>query len=125
MVTNDMIEQCFTLILDKKFQQAKELVAQNMRNTKSNRVMGSAFAIEGLISMESAKLPTLPLDSNDVPKFKRILNEKESSIWSDDFDKGYFATWKKFLKFADEKGLFEQQRVVENPSEEEEHDEGS
>ncbi|MBM3896960.1 MAG: hypothetical protein FJ358_00290 [Thaumarchaeota archaeon] len=125
MVANDIIEQCFTLIIEKKFQQAKELVSQNMRNTKSNRVMGSAFAIDGLISIESAKLSALPHDSNDVPKFRRILNEKESSIWSDDFDKGYFATWKKFLKFADEKGLLEQQRVVENPSKEEEHDEGS
>lgn len=125
MVANDIIEQCFTLIIEKKFQQAKELVSQNMRNTKSNRVMGSAFAIDGLISIESAKLSALPHDSNDVPKFRKILNEKESSIWSDDFDKGYFATWKKFLKFADEKGLLEQQRVVENPSKQEEHDEGS
>ena len=125
MVTNEIVEQCFTLIMEKKFQIAKERIAQNMGNTKSSRVMGSAFAIEGLISMQSAKPPTLPFDPNDITKFKRMLNEKESSTWSDDFDKGYFATWKKFLKFADEKGLFGQQGVVENPSKEEEHDEGS
>lgn len=124
MVTNEIVEQCFTLIMEKKFQEAKARVARDMGNTKSSRVMGSASAIEGLISMQSAKPPTLPFDPHDVTKFKRMLYEKESSLWSDDFDKGYFATWKKFLKFADEKGLFEHS-VVENPSEEEEHDEGS
>ena len=124
MVTNEIVDQCFTLIMEKKFQEARERIAQNMGDTKSSRVMGSAFAIGGLISMQSAKPPTLPFDPNDVTKFKRMLNEKESSIWSDDFDKGYFATWKKFLKFADEKGLFEKS-VVENPSKEEKHDESS
>ena len=124
MVTNEIVDQCFTLIMEKKFQEARERIAQNMGDTKSSRVMGSAFAIGGLISMQCAKPPTLPFDPNDVTKFKRMLNEKESSIWSDDFDKGYFATWKKFLKFADEKGLFEKS-VVENPSKEEKHDEGS
>jgi len=78
-----------------------------------------------LISIRSAKPPTLPFDPSDMSKFKRMLNEKESSVWSDDFDRGYFSTWKKFLKFADEQDLFKQQSVEENPGKEEEHDEGS
>ena len=125
MVTNEIVEQCFAFIMEKKFQNAKGLVAQNMGNTKSSRVMGSASAIEGLISMQSAKPPTLPFDPSNMSKFRLMLNEKESSIWSDDFDRGYFTTWKKFLKFVNERDLSKQQSVKENPGKEEEHNEGS
>lgn len=125
MVTTEILEQCFSLIMEKKFQEAKELIVQSMGNTKSSRVRGTTSALEGLISVQSAKPPTLPFDPNDTTKFRRMLSEKESSIWSDDFDKGYFSTWKKFVKFASDKGLLSQQSVVENPSEKENHDEGS
>lgn len=126
MVTTEIIEQCFSLIIEKKFQDAKSTV-ENIRNTRSTRVLGAASALEGLIAMQSAKPPQYPFDpQRDLPRFRRALNEKESSIWSDDFDKGYFSTWKKFLKYASEHGLFAQeQSVVQNPSEEEEHDKSS
>lgn len=126
MVTTEIIEQCFSLIVEKKFQDAKNAVA-NIKNTKSNRVLGAASALEGLIAMQSAKPPQFPLDpQRDLLKFRRVLNERESSIWSDDFDKGYFSTWKKFLRYASEHGLFAQENsVVQNPSEEEERDKSS
>ena len=120
MVTAETIEQCFSLIIGKKFQDAKSLVV-NMRDTKSGRVLGIAFALDGLIAMQSAKPPTLPFDpQRDLTKFRKVLNQRGSSVWSDEFDRGYFSMWKKFLKYATEHGLFAQgQSVIQDPGKEE------
>lgn len=124
MGSAESIEQCLFFIMERKFQEAKTILDTGLKNSTSNRVLGAAAALEGLIAMQSAKPPVLPFDAQmDMAKVRKMLSQRESSIWSDDFDRGYFSTWKKFLKLGLEKGLLSQNEgIVKNPSEEEEHD---
>ncbi|MBI2125903.1 MAG: hypothetical protein HYU02_01095 [Thaumarchaeota archaeon] len=124
MGSAENIEQCLSLIIEKKFQEAKTILDTGLKNSTSNRVLGAAAALEGLIAMQSAKSPVLPFNLQmDMARIRKMLSQRESSIWSDDFDRGYFSTWKKFHKLALEKGLLSQDEgIVKNPDEEEQHD---
>ena len=123
MGSAENIEQCLFFIIERKFHEAKTILDTSLRNSTSNRVLGASSALEGLIAMRSAKHPVLPFDALlDIPKVRKMLRERESSLWSDDFDRGYFAVWKRFLKVALERGLFGQdESIVKDPGKEEEH----
>src|SRR3972149_3227856 len=103
------IEQCLSLIIEKKFQEAKSILDTALKNSTSNRALGAAAALEGLIAMQSAKSPVLPFNVQmDRARTRKMLSQRESSICSDASGRGCVSTWKKFLKLALEKGLLSQ-----------------
>jgi len=109
------------LILEKKFSEAKIIAIENFENTTSERTRGARSAFEGIVSRYSTR-EAGPLVSDEYfPQLKRTINEKCSSIWSDDYDKGYFSVWKELLKIAPQTSdiLSKKDRVIENPGEEE------
>ena len=54
---------------------------------------------------------------------KKSINSKLSSVWIDDFEKGYFSVWKVFTKNAIEK--LDKEGIVDNPAEKEQANEAS
>ncbi len=109
------------LILENRFSEAKIIVSENFENTTSERTRGARSAIEGIVSRYSTREAGPLLSAEYFPKLKRTINEKCSSIWSDDYDKGYFSVWKELLKIAPQTSdiLNKKERVIENPGEKE------
>lgn len=124
MVSKTVVETCLTLIIESKFSEAREMVLQTFENTTSERTRGARFAIEGIISKFSGKGDqSLDLGHN-AARLRTVINRKISSVWSDDFDKGYFSVWKEFIKLLTKSGhIGTQKSVVKNPRKEEQHDE--
>lgn len=109
------------LILEKRFSEAKIIVIENFENTTSERTRGARSAFEGIVSRYSTREAPQLVSEEYFPNLKRTLNEKCKSVWSDDYDKGYFSVWKELLKIAPQTSniLHKKERVIENPSEKE------
>ena len=60
----------------------------------------------------------------DFKSMRKGINEKLSSVWIDDFEKGFFSVWKIFVKKAIE-NLDNKESVVKDPSEEKQSNKAS
>ena len=122
-MAKEAINECVEKIIAKDFTKAKAIIAEHLKNSSNNKIIGSVFALEGIIAKYSPKNVNMNDSIDDFKMMKKSINSKLSSVWIDDFEKGYFSVWKVFTKNAVER--LEKESVIDNPTEEEQADEAA
>ena len=122
-MTKEAINECVEKIIAKDFTKAKAIIAEHLKNSSNNKIIGSVFALEGIIAKYSPKNVNMNDSIDDFKMMKKSINSKLSSVWIDDFEKGYFSVWKVFTKNAIEE--LDKESIVENPAEKEQANEAS
>ena len=122
-MTKEAINECVEKIIAKDFTKAKVIIAEHLKNSPNNKIIGSVFALEGIIAKYSPKNVDMNDSIDDFKMMKKSINSKLSSVWIDDFEKGYFSVWKVFTKNAIEK--LDKEGIVDNPAEKEQANEAS
>ena len=122
-MTKEAINECIEKIIAKDFTKAKVIIAEYLKNSPNNKIIGSVFALEGIIAKYSPKNVDMNNSIDDFKMMKKSINSKLSSVWIDDFEKGYFSVWKVFTKNAIEK--LDKEGIVDNPAEKEQANEAS
>ena len=122
-MTKEAINECVEKIIAKDFTKAKAIIAEHLKNSSNNKIIGSVFALEGIIAKYSPKNVNMNDSIDDFKMMKKSINSKLSSVWIDDFEKGYFSVWKVFTKNAIEK--LDKEGIVEDPAEKEQANEAS
>ena len=122
-MTKEAINECVEKIIAKDFTKAKVIIAEHLKNSPNNKIIGSVFALEGIIAKYSSKNVDMNDSIDDFKMMKKSINSKLSSVWIDDFEKGYFSVWKVFTKNAIEE--LDKEGIVDNPAEKEQANEAS
>ena len=122
-MAKEAINECVEKIIAKDFTKAKAIIAEHLKNSSNNKIIGSVFALEGFIAKYSPKNVDMNDSIEDFKMMKKSINSKLSSVWIDDFEKGYFSVWKVFTKNAIEE--FDKESIVENPADKEQAYEAS
>ena len=122
-MAKEAINECVEKIIAKDFTKAKAIIAEHLKNSSNNKIIGSVFALEGIIAKYSPKNVDMNDSIDDFKMMKKSINSKLSSVWIDDFEKGYFSVWKVFTKNAIEE--LDKESIVENPAEKEQANEAS
>ena len=122
-MAKEAINECVEKIIAKDFTKAKAIIAEHLKNSSNNKIIGSVFALEGIIARYSPKNVDMNDSIDDFKMMKKSINSKLSSVWIDDFEKGYFSVWKVFTKNAIEK--LDKEGIVEDPAEKEQANEAS
>ena len=122
-MAKEAINECVEKIIAKDFTKAKAIIAEHLKNSSNNKIIGSVFALEGIIAKYSPKNVDMNDSIEDFKMMKKSINSKLSSVWIDDFEKGYFSVWKVFTKNAIEE--LDKESIVENPAEKEQANEAS
>ena len=122
-MAKEAINECVEKIIAKDFTKAKAIIAEHLKNSSNNKIIGSVFALEGIIAKYSPKNVDMNDSIEDFKMMKKSINSKLSSVWIDDFEKGYFSVWKVFTKNAIEK--LDKEGIVEDPAEKEQANEAS
>ncbi len=122
-MAKEAINECVEKIIAKDFTKAKAIIAEHLKNSSNNKIIGSVFALEGIIARYSPKNVNMNDSIDDFKMMKKSINSKLSSVWIDDFEKGYFSVWKVFTKNAIER--LDKEGIVENPAEKEQANEAS
>ena len=122
-MTKEAINECVEKIIAKDFTKAKVIIAEHLKNSPNNKIIGSVFALEGIIAKYSPKNVDMNDSIEDFKMMKKSINSKLSSVWIDDFEKGYFSVWKVFTKNAIEE--LDKEGIVGNPAEKEQANEAS
>ena len=122
-MAKEAINECVEKIIAKDFTKAKAIIAEHLKNSSNNKIIGSVFALEGIIAKYSPKNVDMNDSIDDFKMMKKSINSKLSSVWIDDFEKGYFSVWKVFTKNAIEK--LDKEGIVEDPAEKEQANEAS
>ena len=122
-MTKEAINECVEKIIAKDFTKAKVIIAEHLKNSPNNKIIGSVFALEVIIAKYSPKNVDMNNSIDDFKMMIKSINSKLSSVWIDDFEKGYFSVWKVFTKNAIEE--LDKEGIVENPAEKEQANEAS
>ena len=122
-MAKEAINECVEKIIAKDFTKAKAIIAEHLKNSSNNKIIGSVFALEGIIAKYSPKNVNMNDSIDDFKMMKKSINSKLSSVWIDDFEKGYFSVWKVFTKNAIEE--LDKESIVEDPAEKEQANEAS
>ena len=122
-MAKEAINECVEKIIAKDFTKAKVIIAEHLKNSSNNKIIGSVFALEGIIAKYSPKNVDMNDSIEDFKMMKKSINSKLSSVWIDDFEKGYFSVWKVFTKNAIEE--LDKEGIVGNPAEKEQANEAS
>ena len=68
-MTKEAINECVEKIIAKDFTKAKAIIAEHLKNSSNNKIIGSVFALEGIIAKYSPK----NVDMNDsIDDFKMM-----------------------------------------------------
>ena len=122
-MAKEAINECVEKIIAKDFTKAKVIIAEHLKNSSNNKIIGSVFALKGIIAKYSPKNVDMNDSIEDFKMMKKSINSKLSSVWIDDFEKGYFSVWKVFTKNAIEE--LDKEGIVGNPAEKEQANEAS
>jgi|TARA_B100001971_G_C17968121_1_gene420915 hypothetical protein len=86
------------------------------------------MAVRGLVSLGNNKKMRTDIfdDREKMARLRKLLIKQAESIWSDNFGRGYFETWVKFINFWRRNSLSEvKEGVNKDPSKQEKHDKTS
>ena len=122
-MVKEAINECIEKIIAKDFVRAKAIISEQLKNSTNDKIIGSTFALEGIIAKYSNKNQNIVDSIEDFKVMKKSINSKLSSVWIDDFEKGYFSVWKVFTKNAVEE--LEQESIIDNPAKKEQTDEAA
>ena len=122
-MVKEAINECIEKIIAKDFVRAKAIISEQLKNSTNDKIIGSTFALEGIIAKYSNKNQNIVDSIEDFKVMKKSINSKLSSVWIDDFEKGYFSVWKVFTKNAVEE--LEKESIINNPAKKEQTDEAA
>ncbi len=122
-MVKEAINECIEKIIAKDFIRAKAIISEHLKNSTNDKIIGSTFALEGIIAKYSNKNQNIVDSIEDFKVMKKSINSKLSSVWIDDFEKGYFSVWKVFTKNAVEE--LEKESIIDNPAKKEQTDEAT
>ena len=122
-MVKEAINECIEKIIAKDFVRAKAIISEQLKNSTNDKIIGSTFALEGIIAKYSNKNQNIVDSIEDFKVMKKSINSKLSSGWIDDFEKGYFSVWKVFTKNAVEE--LEKESIIDNPAKKEQTDEAT
>ena len=122
-MVKEAINECIEKIIAKDFVRAKAIISERLKNSTNDKIIGSTFALEGIIAKYSNKNQNIVDSIEDFKVMKKSINSKLSSVWIDDFEKGYFSVWKVFTKNAVEE--LEKESIIDNPAKKEQTDEAA
>ena len=122
-MVKEAINECIEKIIVKDFVRAKAIISEHLKNSTNDKIIGSTFALEGIIPKYSNKNQNIVDSIEDFKVMKKSINSKLSSVWIDDFEKGYFSVWKVFTKNAVEE--LEKESIIDNPAKKEQTDEAT
>lgn len=122
-MVKEAINECIEKIIAKDFVRAKAIISEQLKNSTNDKIIGSTFALEGIIAKYSNKNQNIVDSIEDFKVMKKSINSKLSSVWIDDFEKGYFSVWKVFTKNAVEE--LEKESIIDNPAKKEQTDEAT
>ena len=122
-MVKEAINECVEKIIAKDFIRAKAIISEHLKNSTNDKIVGSTFALEGIIAKYSNKNQNMDDSIEDFKVMKKSINSKLSSVWIDDFEKGYFSVWKVFTKNAVEE--LEKESIINNPAKKEQTDEAT
>ena len=122
-MVKEAINECVEKIIAKDFVRAKAIISEQLKNSTNDKIIGSTFALEGIIAKYSNKNQNIVDSIEDFKVMKKSINSKLSSVWIDDFEKGYFSVWKVFTKNAVEE--LEKESIIDNPAKKEQTDEAT
>lgn len=122
-MVKEAINECIEKIIAKDFVRAKAIISEHLKNSTNDKIIGSTFALEGIIAKYSNKNQNIVDSIEDFKVMKKSINSKLSSVWIDDFEKGYFSVWKVFTKNAVEE--LEKESIIDNPAKKEQTDEAA
>ena len=122
-MVKEAINECVEKIIAKDFIRAKAIISEHLKNSTNEKIVGSTFALEGIIAKYSNKNQNIVDSIEDFKVMKKSINSKLSSVWIDDFEKGYFSVWKVFTKNAVEE--LEKESIIDNPAKKEQTDEAT
>lgn len=123
----------FNHILVKDVMAAKATLKEEFK-VKDDKSWGRYMAARGMIGMLDNKNIDDGIfeDKEKMMRLKKRMTERISSIWCDEFDKGYFDTWIGFINYyrrqeqEQEPELLEaagKEGINQNPDEQNEHNE--
>jgi hypothetical protein len=94
----------------------------------NNEEIGQYMAVKGLVSLKYNKKKKTDLlgDTEKMARLRKLQAKQLESIWRDDFERGYFETWVKFINFWRRNSLSGVKESIDNdPSKKEKHEKAS
>lgn len=96
---SEELNSFFERISEKRFSEAR-LVADAPSLWGVGRLgQGRKGALHGIISLFNSKSDAIG-NLKTLNRMLEIFSRRINSIWCDDFDKGYFEVWIKFIEFS-------------------------
>ena len=86
------------------------------------------MAVRGLVSLGNNKKMRTDIfdDREKMARLRKLLIKQAESIWSDNFGRGYFETWVKFINFWRRNSLSGVKESIDNdPSKKEKREKAS
>jgi len=113
--------------LEKDISRAKAVLKENI-TLNNEEETGQFMAVRGLVSLRDNKKKNSDLfdDTEKMVRLRKLLIKQLDSIWNDDFGRGFFETWIKFINFWRRNSLSGVKKSInKNPSKQEKHDKAS
>ncbi|MBI2184162.1 MAG: hypothetical protein HYU39_04295 [Thaumarchaeota archaeon] len=128
--TKNTLQEVLSLLVSSKSSEAKTLIGESSRWSEDPRTQGIRYALKGLLNALTAKsaMGGALGDPGRRNSLRETMRNRQASVWSDEFDKGYFEVWTMALGLFDSGELGNngsRQSVVEDPSEKKHHDEAA
>lgn len=122
-----VLHEALLLISSGKPSEARALLADTSRWSDEARSYGRRLGLKGVLNSISHKSLPFGLSSepDKVGSVRDIIRNRQTSIWGDEFDRGYFEVWLLILELFEKGGLGDnggRQRVVEDPGKQIEDD---
>ncbi len=124
--TDAGIKRLFRQIFDRNMSSAKTILKEQFF-PEDQENQGRYTAARGIISMLDNKSVDKSIleDSEKMMRLRKLLIRQVGSIWCNDFDKGYFDTWIRYINYARRHSSSDpagKKGVDKDPSEKEQHD---
>ncbi len=113
--------------MEKDISRAKAVLKENI-TLNNEEETGQFMAVRGLVSLRDNKKKNSDLfdDTEKMARLRKLLIKQLDSIWNDDFGRGFFETWIKFINFWRRNSLSGVKKSInKNPSKQEKHDKAS
>ncbi len=123
--TDAGVKSLFRHILEKDKSGAKAIVKEQLV-PNDDEELGRYMATRGIVSMLDNKNIDDGIfeDAEKMSRLRKLLLKRVGSIWCDEFDKGYFDTWIRFINYSRRynSGRTDgKEGVYKNPREQKEH----
>ncbi len=113
--------------MEKDTSRAKAVLKENI-TLNNEEETGQYMAVRGMVSLRDNKKKNSEFfdDTEKMARLRKLLMKQEESVWNDDFGKGFFETWVKFINFWRRNSLSGvKEGINKDPSKQKKHDKTS